>query len=95
MEYICKQSTIVRGDLVRAGKKVSISDGELSPELLARAFEPVVEQAEKDDGLVCGLTREQAVIKLRQAGVRCSNRMSLDDIRSRFEDTFSSDSQVM
>ena len=95
MEYICKQATIVRGDLVRAGKKVSISEGELSPELLARAFEPVVEQTEKDDGLVCGLTREQAVIKLRQAGVRCGQKLSIDEIRKRFDDTFSTDAEVM
>lgn len=107
MKVVCVSSCIFRGDTVRKGAVLEVSEEEMKEYPAKSSFAPAMADGEggaspsgndgKPDGmhgardgggLVAGLTREQAVMKLFQAGVVVPEKISTSKLRERFEETF-------
>ena len=96
MKMVCVCNCVFRGDTVRKGAVVEMSGEEAKGFPAASSFVPFGggdaegPSAPPSGGavLVAGLTREQAVLKLYQAGVSVPEKISAAKLRERFEETF-------
>lgn len=96
MKMVCISSCIFRGDTVRKGAVLEVSEEEMKEYPARTSFAPAMgggaessaPSARTEPQLVAGLTREQAVMKLYQAGVSVPERISIAKLRERFEETF-------
>lgn len=96
MKMVCTSACVFRGDVVRKGAVLEVTEAEMEEYPARTSFAPAMDGGEGraappsrgDGGLVAGLTREQAVMKLYQAGVNVPERISMAKLRERFEETF-------
>lgn len=96
MKMVCISSCVFRGDVVRKGAVVDATEAEMKEYPARTSFAPAMDgdaadaapSVRSEDRLVAGLTREQAVMKLYQAGVSVPERISMAKLRERFEETF-------
>lgn len=101
----CLIRTILRGDLVKPGEIIDLTDEECSRDIVRANFAavdsstPSAPKGAEDTlspqstrgnakTLVAGLTREQAIMKLRQAGVACKGNATNADIATLYNTTF-------
>ena len=102
MKMKCLYTSIIRGDVVRAGQVVDISQQECENDIVKRFFvsaEPDVAVTEKNppvaaainpsqEIVVAGLTREQAIQRLHDARQRIGANISNARLKERFEEFF-------
>ena len=100
MKFVCKYKSIIRGDVVKVGQVVNLTDAEAEMGVVKAHFVPVDGSAGADSAsavhapapvVVAGLTREQAIMKLAEAGQRVSSRISDERLRQRFEEAFAAE----
>jgi len=99
MKMKCLFKSIVRGDIVKPGQILDLTEEECKADVIkgffvkveggeaaeAAAPAPVTKQAY---GVVAGLTRDQAVMKLTQAGVKVKGNISNANLVALYEQTF-------
>lgn len=108
MTMKCLYPTIFRGDVVKRGAILTVTDAEAEMDVVKRNFVKVdggaapvsagAASAPAADpapvGFVAGLTRDQAVMKLRQNGVRVNGRLSDENLKKLYETTFATVSEA-
>lgn len=101
----CTRNVVYRGDAVRAGMVLDIADAEVNTTIVqshfrcvAPASNPPASQEQEDKkpsrSLVAGLTREQAIMKLQQAGVKVKGNVSNAELVNVYNTTFANISEV-
>lgn len=100
----CLYKSMLRGDIVKVGQVLDLTDEECSMGVVKRFFVKVEDSAagSKDpaagsvpaesgakDIVVAGLTRDEAILKLQQAGQRVAFNISDKRLAERFNECFS------
>lgn len=107
MKYVCNHAAILRGEVVRPGRVLNLSPSEADLPVVRRHFSPVEGggdmQAQSAGGgggestapsaFIAGLTREQALLKLRGVGVKVPPNTGDGRIRDLYNETFSTISE--
>lgn len=104
MKYKCMMKSMLRGDLVKVGEVVDLNEVEAQMDVVKAYFVAVEDAAPIEDSVgavsaksekrvkagtvVAGLTREQAMMKLTQAGVKAKGNMSNAALAALYEATF-------
>jgi len=100
MKMKCLYTSVVRGDIVRAGHVLDLTEDECKTDVVKRFFTAVGEDAvaapaaaslsqpARAAAAVAGLTRDQAIVKLRQAGARFRGNISNADLEVLYNQTF-------
>lgn len=102
MKMKCVIASYLHGDVVKVGKTVEIDDAEAATSRIRRSFVAVEGEAsasaraaaagpapaKSGPAVVAGLTRDQAVAKLRQAGARFSGNITNEKLVALYETTF-------
>lgn len=91
MKMLCRQRTVVRGDVVRAGQVVDLSAAESALPAVAAHFSPVAGGTPQDAAgtpVVAGLTRRQAIARIREAGGSVPANVSDARLAERFMEAF-------
>lgn len=93
MKMLCRQRTVLRGDVVRAGQVVDLSPAEAALPAVAAHFSPAggADGATPAQGraVVAGLTRRQAIARIRDAGGSVPSNDSDARLAERFMEAFS------
>lgn len=99
MKMRCIYRTMLRGDIVKVGQVLDLTEAECNLGRVKQFFVPVDATTPEVNAsgvavnpkqtVVAGLTREEAIIKLQQAGQRVNDRISDKRLAERFEETFS------
>jgi len=100
MKMICLYRSILRGDIVKPGQVLDLSEDECKTDVVKRFFKAAEDAAPADkagaasapkaasSGTIAGLTRDQAVAKLRQAGAKIKGNISNQDLAVLYNQTF-------
>ena len=96
MKYVCRYKSMLRGDVVKVGQTVDLTPEECKLDVVKAYFVPCGDgaSASADEPrtsasvVVAGLTRDQAIMKLQEAGQRVSSRISDERLAERYEDQF-------
>lgn len=98
MKMRCLYKSVLRGDIVKAGQVLDLTAAELQLDVVKRFFVAAEEAApgaipgaapsSAGQIVVAGLTREEAILKLQDAGQRVGERISDKRLAERFEETF-------
>lgn len=101
MKMKCLYKSIVRGDIVKPGDVLDLTKEEADTDVVKKFFVPVEETsaagktaveapspAPAGKGLVAGLTRDQAIMKLQQAGVKVKGNISNQALIDLYNQTF-------
>ncbi len=102
MRMKCVIASYLHGDVVKVGQTVEIDDAEAGTSRIKRSFVAVDGEASASaraaaagpapsrpgHAVVAGLTRDQAVAKLRQAGARFSGNITNEKLVALYETTF-------
>lgn len=116
MKMKCLYKSIFRGDVVKAGAVLDVTDAEAKQDVVKRFFVKVADEVEGGKtapasvstaasaahparvrgkaGTIAGLTREQVVMKLAQAGVTVNAAADLKAIEELYNQTFSNVAEV-
>jgi len=98
----CLYRSVLRGDVVKPGQVLDLTADECRMDVAKRFFvkaegaeaaEPASAPArpaapKRDGGVVAGLTREQAIMKLAQAGVKVKGNASNAALAAMYDTTF-------
>lgn len=98
----CLFRSVLRGDVVKPGMVLDLTDDECRMDVVKRFFARVdgaegakspsvaaIPKAAAKKPVVAGLTRDQAVMKLAQAGVKVTNNVSNAVLAEMYNTTFS------
>lgn len=97
MKMRCTYRSVLRGDIVKVGQVLNLTEAECELDVVKRFFVPVDATTPGANAsgvtsskqiIVAGLTREEAIMKLQQAGQRVSERISDAKLAERYEDVF-------
>ncbi len=90
MKMLCRQRTVLRGDVVRAGQVVDLSPAEAALPAVAAHFSPAAGEGAPaaERPVVAGLTRRQAIARIRDAGGRVPSGVSDARLAERFMEAF-------
>ena len=100
----CLFRSVLRGDVVKPGRVLDLTTDECGMDVVKRFFARVDEAAaenaaadvpnagkrlpDRAAGIVAGLTREQVVMKLAQAGVKVKGNVANASLVALYEQTF-------
>jgi len=100
MKMKCLFKSVLRGDIVKPGTILDLTDAECKMDVV-KAFFVKADGSAADEksvavpvaapasaGVVAGLTRDQAIMKLSQAGVKVKGNISNDKLVAIYEQTF-------
>ncbi len=98
MKVKCLFKSIVRGDVVKRGQVLDLTPEECKADVIRSSFVKV-EGGEAEapaapapvaraDGLVAGLTRDQAIMKLTQSGAKVKGNISNRALAELYNQTF-------
>lgn len=101
----CLYRTVLRGDIVKAGDVLDLSDAECKTDVVKKFFVKVggatveaktsaVAPQPKAGELVAGLTRDQVIMKLQQAGVGAKGNASNASLIELYNQTFANVSEA-
>lgn len=102
MKMKCLYKSIFRGDVVKAGTVLDVTDAEAKQDVVKRFFVKVADEvgggktasasvstrARGNAGTIAGLTREQVIMKLAQAGVTASAATDRKALEELYNQTF-------
>jgi len=101
MKMKCMFRSIIRGDIVKPGAILDLTKDECEMDVVKSFFvkvdgavaeesaaAPAPVAAKAAAGVVAGLTRDQAIMKLQQAGVKFKGNISNKELAALYEQTF-------
>lgn len=103
MKMKCLYKSILRGDVVKPGQVLDLTPAEMEKDVVKRFFVKVegeaaspapagaavpAPNAAQKPVVVAGLTRDQAVMKLTQAGVKVKGNLSNEKLADLYNTTF-------
>ena len=100
MKMRCLYRTILRGDVVKPGQVLDLTDAECKADVVKKFFvkadgsaatgdsSPAAADQGKAGTLVAGLTRDQVIMKLNQAGVGAKGNASNASLVELYNQTF-------
>ena len=107
MKMKCLFKSVLRGDIVKPGQVLDLTDAECEMDVVkaffVKADGAVTEKtvavpapaAPASAGVVAGLTRDQAIMKLSQAGVKVKGNISNDKLVAIYEQTFANAAEAV
>ena len=101
MKMKCLFKSVLRGDIVKAGQVLDLTADECKMDVVKNFFVkvegteaakpasvPVPAAPKGETGMFAGLTREQAIMKLTQAGAKVKGNISNRDLVAIYNTTF-------
>jgi len=102
MKMKCLFKSVLRGDIVKPGQILELTEAECKMDVVKNFFVKVDGDAASGDpspaaapvpaspeaGVVAGLSRDQAIMKLTQAGVKCKGNISNANLVALYNQTF-------
>ena len=108
MKMKCLYKSVLRGDIVKAGAILDLTDEEMKLDVVKTYFVKVEDATAADEkaavaspsrapsekAVVAGLTREQAIMKLNEAGAKVKGNISNSNLIAIYNQTFANVAEV-